>query len=411
MPTGPRRASLVALLAALTALAAPPARGSHVLYGADSFNKNLVTIDPATGAGTVVGGFGNLTLGSIAFDAASGKLYASDTNIGGAMYTLDPSTGAPSFVGSTGIALMHGLAIEPATGNLYGIESTGATLYRIDKTTAVATLVGSVGFPFLHGLEFDPTTGVLYASEAGPSSTGRFITIDTTTGHGTFVASTHRAHGIAFDAGGGLFACENGGFAGTPSTLYSIDPQTGAWSTVGDIVIGNVLALTFGPGSGHPESCAGDGSAGACPCGNLGAPGHGCDNSAATGGARLSGTGDASLASDGLVLSTTNELASALTIVLQGDVAIAPTPFGDGLRCAGGTLKRLRVESAVAGSIVYRDGAETSVSTQSALLGDTLAPGSTRIYQVYYRDPDLAFCPFPPGNTFNATNAVSVVWN
>jgi hypothetical protein len=33
-----------------------------------------------------------------------------------------------------------------------------------------------------------------------------------------------------------------------------------------------------------------------------------------------------------------------------------------------------------------------------------------RAYQVYYRDPDAAFCPAPAGNTFNVSNGVQLVW-
>ena len=38
---------------------------------------------------------------------------------------------------------------------------------------------------------------------------------------------------------------------------------------------------------------------------------------------------------------------------------------------------------------------DPSVSAQSALLGDPIAPGSSRYCQTYYRDPSLSFCPAP----------------
>jgi hypothetical protein len=49
---------------------------------------------------------------------------------------------------------------------------------------------------------------------------------------------------------------------------------------------------------------------------------------------------------------------------------------------------------------------DPTVSSRSAALGDTIPLGATRIYQVYYRDPNLVFCP----SGFNASNAVSIVW-
>jgi hypothetical protein len=33
-----------------------------------------------------------------------------------------------------------------------------------------------------------------------------------------------------------------------------------------------------------------------------------------------------------------------------------------------------------------------------------------RYYQTYYRNPAPTFCPAPPGNTFNITNAVQINW-
>jgi hypothetical protein len=84
--------------------------------------------------------------------------------------------------------------------------------------------------------------------------------------------------------------------------------------------------------------------------------------------------------------------------------------FGDGLRCAGGELKRLYVKSAVGGVATAPAAADPSVRAQSANLGAPIAPGSTRHYQAYYRDPNPSFCPSPQGNSFNSTNGVTIYW-
>ena len=157
-------------------------------------------------------------------------------------------------------------------------------------------------------------------------------------------------------------------------------------------------------------SCLGDGSGAACPCGNSGSPGHGCENSSSTGGALLGGSGTPSLSADTVVLSCSGERPTAFSIFLQGSSAIAPVSYGDGLRCAGGTLKRLYGRNAAGGSVTAPQGTDPSVSARSAALGDTIAAGETRIYQVYYRDPSATFCPSPMGNTWNISNAVSAVW-
>jgi Tol biopolymer transport system component len=157
--------------------------------------------------------------------------------------------------------------------------------------------------------------------------------------------------------------------------------------------------------------CLGDGSAGACPCGNNGAGGRGCQNSAATGGAQLTAAGSASLLGDTLVLTSSGELPSVLSTFLQGNASIAPVVFGDGLRCTGGLLKRLYIRNAIGGVISAPQVGELSVSARSAALGDTIVAGTTRYYQTYYRDPQLAFCANPPGNSWNVSSGLSIVWN
>jgi hypothetical protein len=149
---------------------------------------------------------------------------------------------------------------------------------------------------------------------------------------------------------------------------------------------------------------------GSCPCSNAGASGRGCQNSASTGGARLYGEGLASLADDGAHLFAHGELPSSLTIFLQGDAAIAATNFGDGLRCAGGALKRLYVKSAMLGAVAAPGPGDPSISVRSATLGDPLSAGAVRVYQTYYRDPSPSFCPSPTGSTFNSSNALVITW-
>jgi Tol biopolymer transport system component len=156
--------------------------------------------------------------------------------------------------------------------------------------------------------------------------------------------------------------------------------------------------------------CEGDGTGAACPCGNSGAPAHGCENSAVTGGALLTASGASSLSADTVQFQTSGELPSALSILIQGSDAAASVHFGDGLRCAGGSLKRLYVRAASNGSITAPQAGDPPVSARSAALGDPIPFGATRIYQVYYRDPNASFCPDPQGGTFNVSNAAAIVW-
>lgn len=163
------------------------------------------------------------------------------------------------------------------------------------------------------------------------------------------------------------------------------------------------------PGSTQPF-CFGDGSNGPCPCGNSGVPGHGCQNSAGTGGALLTASGSANVFGDTLQMTSAGELPTALTILLQGTANVAPLSFGDGLRCAGGTLKRLYVRAAAGGGITAPGPGDPSITVRSAQLGDPISVGESRYYHAYYRDANASFCPNPPGGTFNVSNGISVFW-
>ena len=170
------------------------------------------------------------------------------------------------------------------------------------------------------------------------------------------------------------------------------------------------LTYTYCQSVDFVSSCAGDGTmAAACPCGNFGQPGHGCENSASTGGALLSATGAVGL--DTVVLTSSGELPTSTSIFLQASTVNASgAPFGDGVRCIGGTIRRLYVKSASAGIASAPGAGDPSITSRSASLGDPLLPGSLRTYQVHYRDDDTGFCPPPQGNAFNVSSAVAIVW-
>jgi hypothetical protein len=156
-----------------------------------------------------------------------------------------------------------------------------------------------------------------------------------------------------------------------------------------------------------PYCFAGAPDTAACPCNNPSTANAGCNNSSATGGATLAASGVASLANDSLAFHQSGELASSLSIFLQGTGDVAGgTTFGGGVRCAGGTLMRLFTHNAAGGSVSAPIAGDPSVSARSAALGDTIAPCGTRYYQVYYRDPNLAFC----AAGFNIGSGIRALW-
>jgi hypothetical protein len=90
-------------------------------------------------------------------------------------------------------------------------------------------------------------------------------------------------------------------------------------------------------------------------------------------------------------------------LYFQGTTAISGgmgAVFGDGLRCAGGTVIRLGTKTNVAGASSYPSGS-TSISVKGAN-----AAGNVRTYQCWYRNA-AAFC---TASTFNLTNGVQCTW-
>lgn len=152
--------------------------------------------------------------------------------------------------------------------------------------------------------------------------------------------------------------------------------------------------------------CFGDGSGTACPCGNSGASGHGCENSNGTGGALLNVQGRASVAADTLMLTLGGAPSSATVLFFQGAGSIAGgagLPYRDGLYCIAAPTRRLGLEPAVNG--FARRGALAGDPPLS-LAGALPALGATVLYQAWYRDP----APFCGVATTNFSNAVRVVW-
>ena len=146
--------------------------------------------------------------------------------------------------------------------------------------------------------------------------------------------------------------------------------------------------------------CFGDGSATPCPCGNWGAPGAGCANSTGQG-ATLVGGGNTSVSSDALTFAASGLLPSQAALLFSGQNAVnggLGLTFGDGLRCAGGSIRRLgiRVPSA-GGTASYGPGLAAAGGWNS---------GETRHFQVWYRDPVSSPC----GTTFNLSNGVTVTF-
>jgi hypothetical protein len=311
----------------------------------------------------------------VAFESGAAGLVANDTNNASDVFLRDRQSGTTERVSvATGGAQGNSQSYEAsisADGRFVAFTSTATNLVANDTNSAWDA--------FLRDRQSGTTVRVS-VSTSGVQGNGqsRYPSIS---GNGRWVA-----------------------FESAASTLV-----TGDTNSTHDVFVHDRDAAGF-------TSLCDAGLAGviACPCSNApSGPGRGCDNSFATGGAILSASGVAYLALDSLVFTTSDEKPTATSIVMQGSTPAANgLVFGQGVRCVGGTLKRLYTKTAAGGSITAPDfgAGDPTISARSATLGDTIQAGESRWYLVYYRDPTvLGGC--PAASTFNATQTGRIDWS
>jgi hypothetical protein len=151
--------------------------------------------------------------------------------------------------------------------------------------------------------------------------------------------------------------------------------------------------------------CFGDGSGTPCPCGNTSPPGAGagCLSSLGVGGLVVA-QGVPSVTADSLVLPGT-QMPNSSALYFQGTFQLgggAGTAFGDGLRCAGGSVLRLGTKINAGNASQYPSAGDLPISVR----GLVTAPG-VRTYQTWYRNA-ASFC---TASTFNLSNGLVVIWS
>lgn len=139
-----------------------------------------------------------------------------------------------------------------------------------------------------------------------------------------------------------------------------------------------------------------------CPCGTQLPAQDGCSNSVDPHGGALAASGQASIANDTLVLSGSG-MTNSNALYFQGTAfTYQGAFFGDGARCVTGVIRRLGTKTNAGGASHFPAGGDPSISVQ----GGIVQPGTTRYYQVLYRD-NGAFC---TSATFNLTSGVALTW-
>ncbi len=217
----------------------PPAPGT--LFATTGSQGQLITINPATGAGATIGSTGDQFYPLEIEFHENGTLYSA----GSSFLTIDIFDGTPHFINAWEDVVYRGLEFD-ASGKLYasyfvqGFGSTSAELETINLQTGATKWIGEIGFRNVKGLAFGPD-GTLYST-----SDGKLISINTATGAGTVIGPTGFANVTALEFGpdGVLYA---GVVQDCKGLLIAINPSTGAGTLVGATGFSEITGLSFFP--------------------------------------------------------------------------------------------------------------------------------------------------------------------
>lgn len=265
---------IVFAFVAAIALTARPVQ-SQPLYGATSqigiCPSNLYSIDPATGAATLIGptvGPGSTPyclVSAMKFDRSNGVLYAigfkTRFSADGFLIAIDTKTAAVTEIGDAGLVVPDMAFRSDGTLYVYVHEQGGPdAIFTVDTATAASTFLGFTGFlgPG-NGLAFSPGDVLFHAS--GNS----LNTIDQTTGAATHVATlsfpapctsgNRRINAMDFQPGSGtlygILNCDNAAWH-LVKINTSINTSTGAVTDVGPTGVNQMDALAFQPDGFSP---------------------------------------------------------------------------------------------------------------------------------------------------------------
>lgn len=160
-----------------------------------------------------------------------GVMYAASGNPS-QFYTINPATGAATLIGPTGVSEIDGLAIRPSTKELYGVFTNASTtsFYRMSREYGDALFLRTINLPNLRAIIFSLTGDTLY----GGTTNGRLYRINLATGDTTFIGSSGRIYsGFAISpTSNQLWASVRPPLVGRDS-IYVVNRATGAVTPVG----------------------------------------------------------------------------------------------------------------------------------------------------------------------------------
>jgi hypothetical protein len=245
----------------------------YAAKGSNGANGILYTINPATGGiastiGPILVGATPIPITGLAFSPINGTLYGSTSGFGNlvkSFVTINPATGAATLIGAVGGlgSAVNDLSFD-RTGVLYGLRggsnAGGATLGTINLGTGVFTPIGATISPPVQGdgLTFSAMSPfTLFISVLGSSgalqtdnpATGVVTTGPTLTG----APRSGAINSMASNNAGVIYAAnsDQGGIARV--NLVTINTATGAVTNIGPLPDDtDAIAFQITGGGGNP---------------------------------------------------------------------------------------------------------------------------------------------------------------
>lgn len=142
-----------------------------IAYVASDLGQSL-SINLATGLATVLPSYTGASLDTLAYNFVTGAFIGVSAD-NHDVYSVNPATGATSLIGSSGFNFLDriGLAVSPSTDVTFFSGTVGgqSELFTVNTTTGVFSLVGDIGTPgeLTSGLDAIAATGITTVPEPG----------------------------------------------------------------------------------------------------------------------------------------------------------------------------------------------------------------------------------------------------
>jgi len=171
------------------------------------------------------------------------------------------------------------------------------------------------------------------------------------------------------------------------------------------------LQVDWAPATAGTDTCfPGFAPVLACPCSLTGTVSNGCGNSTFPGGAHITSSGVASIATDTVVFSGNHLIPGVNCSLLQAGLSVRTSSvvYGNGVACWSSPPVRLFTGTAIGGSFTAPTSGQPTVSARSARYGHPLSAGTGASYWMAYRD----FVPVGScaAGMLNVTQGHNIIW-